>query len=533
MKKYLKLFIFIMIIIFSPKVFALEYNVSSTITSPTGSGSTGARYEGTELNGSTGPFVIGTRYNGTLQNIRFNIPVPDAIGECYATNMTYTITMNMATEDWRNRFGTVSVKPYSSYSSNWSNGRVTFVSYKKIYFTFKIPSSDTSCNDFVIVNLPSSAQFTPFTGETNWNLSSVILSDTLSSSSGGGSSGGGSSSSNQDIINNNNSNTNNIINNNNQNTTNIIENNTNNTNEIINNQNENTQEIKDTINNSLSNVCGNILDLTDIGNCKFGNDSPDLLNCTTTIIDTNNDTGTVNFSYTSGQWRGFNTNKYYKVKPNTRYYIGFKSNLNETVFGKINYYNSNKVFISQHTLTFSGASGSNGWVTPNNASYVRFSFESTNSNSNIVFSNIYYSTTNNFCVYGSSTSKLDTTNSAINNVNDSINNDNVDSGVGSDFFNDFQDNSHGLTGIITAPLTAIQSITSSTCQPLTIPIPFTNGNVSLPCMTQIYQNNIPTIYNIWKVVSFGIIAYFICIDIFHIVKGFKDPESDKVEVLDL
>lgn len=121
----------------------------------------------------------------------------------------------------------------------------------------------------------------------------------------------------------------------------------------------------------------------------------------------------------------------------------------------------------------------------------------------------------------------------LKDIADALKDDNIDSGVGSGFFNDFEDNQHGLTGIITAPLSAIQSITSKTCQPLQIPIPFTNKNVSLPCMTEVYNQRIPTIYNIWKVVSFGIISYFICIDIFHIVKGFKDPESDKVEVLDL
>ena len=164
--------------------------------------------------------------------------------------------------------------------------------------------------------------------------------------------------------------------------------------------------------------------------------------------------------------------------------------------------------------------------------YFRFYFGNT-SNSQISY---YFwqpmltntSTSQQWTPYGVSkcTSKLD-------DVNSSLTNDNVDSGVGTDFFDDFQDNSHGLTGIITAPLTAIQRITSSTCQPLVIPIPFTNGTVSLPCMTSVYSQHISTVYNIWKVVSFGIISYFICIDIFHLVKDFKDPESNKVEVLDL
>lgn len=118
-------------------------------------------------------------------------------------------------------------------------------------------------------------------------------------------------------------------------------------------------------------------------------------------------------------------------------------------------------------------------------------------------------------------------------INDLIGSNNVNSDTGTSFFNDFEDDDFGLSEIITLPLTVIQQLTSKTCLPLNVPVPYTNKNIILPCMTEIYQSKVPTIYNVWKVVSFGIIAYFIAVDIFHLVKGFKDPESDKVEVLDL
>lgn len=139
-----------------------------------------------------------------------------------------------------------------------------------------------------------------------------------------------------------------------------------------------------------------------------------------------------------------------------------------------------------------------------------------------------YEKTGQVCV-----SKLDDQTNAINNINDSINNSNVESGTGSSFFNDFSSNDFGLSSIITIPLNTIQSLTSKSCLPLQVPIPFTNSNLTLPCMTEIYEQRFGTVYNLWKIVSFGIVAYLIAIDIFHIVKGFKDPESDKVEVLDL
>ena len=116
-------------------------------------------------------------------------------------------------------------------------------------------------------------------------------------------------------------------------------------------------------------------------------------------------------------------------------------------------------------------------------------------------------------------------------LNDTIKDDNVDDKTG--FFTGFSNDDHGLASIITIPLTTIQQLTNTSCVALSVPIPFTNRNISLPCMTEVYQQHIPTIFNLWQIVSFGIIAYLICIDIFKMVKGFKDPNEDKVEVLDL
>ena len=122
---------------------------------------------------------------------------------------------------------------------------------------------------------------------------------------------------------------------------------------------------------------------------------------------------------------------------------------------------------------------------------------------------------------------------SVNNLNDSITNDNVDSGVGSDFFSGFNNDMHGLSSIITIPLASIQSLTSSQCTPIILPIPFTDKNLTLPCMTTIYQEHIPTLLTFVQTCWYGILSYAILLDIFRIVKGFKDPDSDKIEVLDL
>lgn len=119
--------------------------------------------------------------------------------------------------------------------------------------------------------------------------------------------------------------------------------------------------------------------------------------------------------------------------------------------------------------------------------------------------------------------------------NDLLNDDNVSesSSTGSDFFNNFNTSDHGLTGIITAPLNLITSITSKTCSPLVLPLPFVNQSLSLPCMSSIYSQYFGSFYDIYKIITFGIVAYWVCVRIFALVKDFKNPEHDEIEVVDL
>lgn len=124
---------------------------------------------------------------------------------------------------------------------------------------------------------------------------------------------------------------------------------------------------------------------------------------------------------------------------------------------------------------------------------------------------------------------------SIDNVNDTINDDNI-SGASSDandFFSNFTTNTHGLTSIITAPLTSIASLTSSTCSPLVLPLPFVNSTLTLPCMRQIYDDNFGAFMTIYDIIVIGIISYWIIVRIFTLVKDFKNPEHDEVEVMEL
>lgn len=139
-------------------------------------------------------------------------------------------------------------------------------------------------------------------------------------------------------------------------------------------------------------------------------------------------------------------------------------------------------------------------------------------------------------------SKLDQANSNLNNINssikdtnDTIKDSNVDAStsLASDFFSGFSTNTYGLTSVITIPLQLIGSITSSSCSPIGLPMPFVNQTVYLPCMSTIYNQYFGDFFKLYQTITFGIVAYWVCVKIMFIVKGFKDPDSDRIEVLDL
>ena len=132
------------------------------------------------------------------------------------------------------------------------------------------------------------------------------------------------------------------------------------------------------------------------------------------------------------------------------------------------------------------------------------------------------------------TEQQNTTN-AVNKVDDTLKDDNTqqaqDSAGG--FFNDFTTDTHGLTAIITAPLSLISNITSASCSPLVIPLPFVDKDLTLPCMGEIYSNYFGSFLSIYQMITFGIVAYWVLVRIFNLVKDFKNPDHDEIEVLDL
>lgn len=122
-----------------------------------------------------------------------------------------------------------------------------------------------------------------------------------------------------------------------------------------------------------------------------------------------------------------------------------------------------------------------------------------------------------------------------NNINNNISNSDSSQATNdaSSFFSSFSTNTHGLTGIITAPLNAIQSLSSQTCSPLVLPLPFINEDLTLPCMRSIYTQYFGDFMTLYDIITLGIISYWVMVRIFGLVKDFKNPEHDEIEVLDL
>lgn len=102
------------------------------------------------------------------------------------------------------------------------------------------------------------------------------------------------------------------------------------------------------------------------------------------------------------------------------------------------------------------------------------------------------------------------------------------------FFSGFTTDTHGLTSIITAPLELIGNIACSTCSPLPLQVPFVEDKtINLPCMKSIYSQHFGSLLTVYQTATFGLVAYWVCVRIFALVKDFKNPDHDEIEVMDL
>lgn len=160
--------------------------------------------------------------------------------------------------------------------------------------------------------------------------------------------------------------------------------------------------------------------------------------------------------------------------------------------------------------------------------YVRLYFDSSNSTGALRggISNIVYTP--------SLSSKQDETNEKLDDINDNLTDDNVD-GVqdsANGFFNSFENNDHGLSGIITSPLRLIQSFTNDTCTPVKFSV--WGKDSELPCGSFMFdRSDVKPFINAFNIIVGGLICYGAVRGIHKKVDDFKNPDDSKVEVLDL
>lgn len=120
-------------------------------------------------------------------------------------------------------------------------------------------------------------------------------------------------------------------------------------------------------------------------------------------------------------------------------------------------------------------------------------------------------------------------------TNDTLKDDNVDSSTnqGSSFFNDFNSGDEGsLTDIVSLPLEYVQHL-NDTCKPFTITAG-NLGNITIPCLSSIWSSTpFAGVINTASIIINGIICYKLLTSLFLFFKELKDPDDDKVEVMDL
>lgn len=146
--------------------------------------------------------------------------------------------------------------------------------------------------------------------------------------------------------------------------------------------------------------------------------------------------------------------------------------------------------------------------------------------------NVPFGFSNTWSFVPTTSSLQEETNNKLNDVNDSITNSEVDNSNANSFFNNFESNDFGISGIISAPLTLIQQFNNNTCTPLKLSIK--GKSIDLPCGQDFFNRSDMTEFvTIYNVIMGGLIAYGACIGIYKKVNDFKNPDNSKVEVLDL
>lgn len=287
--------------------------------------------------------------------------------------------------------------------------------------------------------------------------------------------------------------------NNNQNTQNIINNNNQNTSSINNNINNQTSQINGAINGASSNIIHN-------QNQNTQKEIDSQIVCRSISSEDIQLKGYLRSNGNFVENNSYGTTRYYPIDTFSKILV-IKSAANSQLHQC--FYDSNRTLISCSNVATLQV---NDFLTiPTDSAYVRFSFHKT--------SGPYFK----ICRPGNLSNYDFLTDDDITTASNDFDS----------FMHEVNPNLHGLSDIITAPLRLVSSLTSSTCQPLSIPLPFVNQNATLPCMVPIYQQYFGDWFILYQTITTGIIAYWVGVNTFRKIQDFLDPQDDKVEVFDL
>lgn len=115
---------------------------------------------------------------------------------------------------------------------------------------------------------------------------------------------------------------------------------------------------------------------------------------------------------------------------------------------------------------------------------------------------------------------------------DYINKNNTSNILGIGLFNNFSVPDYGLTPIITAPLKILNNLSEDKCSSPKIEIYGTD--FSLPCGDVFWKReDISSFVNIYHIIGFGMLSYFIALDILRSINKYKDPDITIIDVIDL
>lgn len=125
------------------------------------------------------------------------------------------------------------------------------------------------------------------------------------------------------------------------------------------------------------------------------------------------------------------------------------------------------------------------------------------------------------------------TNEKLDNIDNTMKDDDIDTSQSNSFFDGFTDTDHGgISGVVTAPLRFINRITDKCIQ---IDFVIFEKEISLPCGDTLFWNRpeVQEFRAFWNILVGGPIIYALLVALFKIIEKMKNPENNGVEVMKL